>query len=493
MRILLVNPQIPNTFWSYKKALRFIGKKASDPPLALITVAALLPAGWEQRLIDMNVTSLKTKDIKWADYVFIGGMSIQYDSFKQVVARCNESGVKVVAGGPMCTCSYEEIEGVDHFVLNEAEITLPLFLDDLAAGNPKRVYSAHEFPDIRNTPIPKWDLLEMEKYSSMDLQYSRGCPYDCEFCSITAMYGRKPRLKSPEQFIRELESLYATGWRGSVFIVDDNFIGNRKVLKEELLPALVDWAKSHDHPFDYITEASIELSDDEELMELMVQAGFRMVFVGIETPEEASLEECSKSQNRRRDMLKSVRIMQRRGLDVSGGFIVGFDHDSPATFNKQIQFIQQSGITTAMVGLLNALPLTRLADRLQRENRLVDASNGNNVDASLNFIPRMKPEILIEGYKTIIKTIYSPKVYFDRSVTFLNEYKKPDGAGRRVGATEIKAFLRALFHLGLIERGRRYFWKLMAHVLRNCPQNFPLAITLAVRGFHYRKVAASIT
>ncbi len=493
MKILLINPEIPNTFWSYKKALQFIGKKASDPPLAMITVAALLPGTWEKRLVDMNVTPLKRKDLEWADYVFIGGMSIQYNSFKQVVARCNEIGTKVVAGGPMCSCGHETVEGVDHFVLNEAEITLPRFVEDLEMGNPKRVYTTEEFPDIRNTPIPLWNLLDMKKYSSMDLQYSRGCPYNCEFCSITAMYGRTPRLKSTDQFIKELESLYSTGWRGSVFIVDDNFIGNRRVLKEELLPALIDWASRHEHPFEYITEASIELADDEELMELMVEAGFRMIFVGIETPDEASLEECSKNQNRRRDMLKSVRIMQRKGLNISGGFIVGFDHDSPATFDSQIQFIQQSGITTAMVGMLNALPLTRLAERLKKENRLLSDWTGNNVDSGLNFIPRMNPQTLVEGYKTILRTIYSQKAYFERIITFLKEYKKPRRAGRGTGIREIKAFLRALIHLGLLEKGRWYFWKLMAHVLRNYPEKFSFAMDLAIKGFHYRKVSASIT
>jgi radical SAM superfamily enzyme YgiQ (UPF0313 family) len=338
-----------------------------------------------------------------------------------------------------------------------------------------------------------WSLLDMKQYSSMDVQYSRGCPYDCEFCSITAMYGRKPRLKRPDQFIGELESLYAAGWRGGVFIVDDNFIGNRKVLKEELLPELIDWAERHDHPFNYITEASIELADDDELMDLMVKAGFRMVFVGIETPDAASLEECSKNQNRRRDMLASVKAMQRRGLNISGGFIVGFDNDSQETFENQIQFIQQSGITTAMVGLLSALPLTRLAERLKQENRLINRWSGNNVDSNLNFIPRMNPQTLVDGYKKILKTIYSQKAYFERIVTFLKEYSKPRKTGRGTGLREIGAFTKALFHLGLVEKGRWYFWKLMAHVLRNYPSNFPFAIDLAIKGFHYRKVAASIT
>ena len=492
MKILLVNPETPNTFWSYKKALGFIGKKASDPPLALITVAALLPASWEKRLVDLNVAALLDSDLAWADYVFLGGMSIQIESFKQIVQKCNEIGVKVVAGGPMCTCSYGEIEGVDHFVLGEAEITLPQFVDDLRNGRAKPIYRTEEFPNVRSTPIPLWNLIDMDKYASMDVQYSRGCPYDCEFCSITSMYGTRPRLKSTDQFLRELDSLFVAGWRGSVFVVDDNFIGNKKVLKEELLPSLVEWADSHNHPFEYTTETSIDLSDDEVLMEMMVDAGFRMVFIGIETPEEASLEECNKSQNRRRDLLESVKIIQRKGLNVSGGFIVGFDHDNPDTFNRQIQFIQQSGITTAMVGILNALPLTRLANRLRLENRLVDGWNGNNVDLSLNFIPKMKQQLLIEGYRTILRTIYSQKAYFERIVTFLKEFSIPRKVGNGVRYSETKAFFKVLFRLGVAEKGCIYFWKLLLYVARNCPKNFPLAMALAIRGFHYRTVTASI-
>ena len=488
----MINPEIPDTFWSYKKALKFIGKKATDPPLALITVAALLPDLWEKRLVDMNVEPLLEKDLAWANYVFLGGMNIQFESFKQVVARCNETGVKVVAGGPMCTSGYEDIEGVDHFILGEAEISLPLFINDIVEGNPKRIYTAGDYADLRNTPIPMWSLLDMRKYSSMDVQYSRGCPYDCEFCSITALYGRKPRLKNAAQFIGELESLYKSGWRGAIFVVDDNFIGNRKVLKEELLPSLIDWSQSHGKPFHFVTEASIELSDDDQLMDLMVEAGFRMVFVGIETPEELSLEECNKKQNRRRDLLGSVRIMQRKGLNIAGGFIVGFDNDSQETFARQIRFIQRSGITTAMVGMLNALPLTRLADKLKKENRLIAGWNGNNVDSSLNFIPKMKQQLLVEGYRTILRTIYSQKAYFERIVTFLREYKIPGKTGSGVRFREIKAFIKALFRLGVVENGRQYFWKLLVHVLRNCPRNFGFAVDLAIRGFHYRKITAAI-
>ena len=492
MKILLVNPEIPNTFWSYKNALPFIGKKASDPPLALITVAALIPESWEKRLVDMNISALSDDDLRWADYVFLGGMSIQIESFKRVVARCKEIGVKIVAGGPMCSCSYREIEGVDHFVLDEAEITLPRFLLDIENGSARRVYRSDGFPDIRNTPVPLWDLLDMKKYASMDMQYSRGCPYDCEFCGITSLYGRRPRLKTADQFIHELDSLLEAGWRGRVFIVDDNFIGNKRILKEVLLPSLIEWMELHSNPFIFVTESSVDLADDEELIELLVKAGFRMVFLGIETPEEAGLKECNKSQNKHRDLLESVKIIQRKGLNVAGGFIVGFDSDSPDTFNRQIGFIQKSGITTAMVGLLNVMPLTKLSERLRQENRLIDGWNGNNVDLALNYVPKMNPQILIDGYRRILETIYSQKAYFERVVTFFREFRIPEKIGGGVGFHEIGAFFKAVAFLGIFEKGRLYFWKLLVHVLRTCPKNFAFALDLAIRGFHYRKVTESV-
>ena len=492
MKVLLVCPETPTTFWSFKNALKFISKKSAEPPLGLLTVASLLPVAWEKRLIDMNVSPLKDEQIRWADYVFLGGMDIQKSSFKKVVSRCNELGVKVVAGGTMCTTCWQDLGGVDHFVLNEAELTLPMFLEDLKAGSPKDVYRSREFADISQTPIPQWDLLELKKYATMDIQYSRGCPYDCEFCSITTLYGRKPRTKGTQQFLKELESLYQAGWRGSVFVVDDNFIGNRKKLKIELLPSLIEWLKVHCYPFNFSTQVTINLADDEELTALMVEAGFKMVFVGIETPEESSLAECDKIQNRGRDLLESVKVLQRRGLDVSGGFIIGFDHDRHDIFERQIHFIQKSGIVTAMVGMLNAPLGTRLFKRLHSENRIVDGFNGNNVDGSLNYIPKMNREDLIEGYRRVLRTIYAPKEYFERIKTFLTEYRMPSLPAARPTFREIQAFFKAIWKIGILEKGKRFFWKLFFFALRNCPRMFPQAIRMAIYGYHFRRVTSTI-
>ena len=339
MKILLVNPKYQDTFWSFKYALKFINKKAASPPLGLLTVASMLPEEWEKKLVDMNVTSLVDKDLKWADYVFIGAISIQKESVKEVVARCRQTVVKIVAGGPLFTTGYEEFEGVDHFVLNEAEVTLPLFLDDLKNGCVQRVYTSPRRPDITETPIPAWNMINMNKYAVMNIQYSRGCPFNCEFCNISVLYGHKPRTKSKKQILAELDSLYLKGWRDGVFFVDDNFIGNKRKLKEEILPAIADWMEKRKHPFTFNTKASIDLSDDDELMDMMAKAGFDSVFVGIETPDEDSLAECAKFQNRGRDLVGCVKKMQQFGLQVQGGFIVGFDNDGPSIFkNKSISF-----------------------------------------------------------------------------------------------------------------------------------------------------------
>jgi radical SAM superfamily enzyme YgiQ (UPF0313 family) len=492
VKILLVYPSAPTTFWSLENALKFISKKSVQPPLGLLTVASLLPVAWEKRLIDMNVSPLKDEQILWADYVFLSGMSIHKKEFENIVTRCNRLGVKVVAGGPLATVRYKELEGVDHFVLNEAEITLPLFLEDLKNGHPKKIYATGEFADIEETPIPQWNILDMKKYATMDLQYSRGCPYNCEFCSITTLYGRRPRTKGTEQFLRELESLYQVGWRGNVFIVDDNFIGAKKKLKENFLPALIEWSETRNYPFSYSTEVSIELADDVELMQLMVQAGFKMVFVGIETPVEESLAECGKIQNRKRNMLESVKKMQRHGLDVTGGFIVGFDNDRLDVFDRQIGFIQSSGIVTAMVGLLNAPLGTRLFKRLLSENRILECSQGDNVNAHINFIPKMNRSVLIKGYKRILKTIYSQKEYFERIKTFLAEYQLPAVPSPKAVKRSVLIFLKVLWKLGIVEKGKRFFWKLLFHVLHDCPQKFSQAMQLAIYGFHFRRVVAEI-
>ena len=488
MKILLVYPQYPDTFWSFHHALKIISKKAVFPPLGLLTVASMLPAEWDKKLIDMNITSLTDNDIRWADYVFISAMAVQSDSAKEAIARCNNIGARVVAGGPLFTTSYDEFTGVDHFVLGEAEVTLPLFLESVKNGHTRHIYTSKERPDITQTPIPLWSLINMKKYSSMMMQYSRGCPFNCEFCDIVVLNGHEPRTKSVTQTLAELEALYHQGWRGSLFIVDDNFIGNKRKLKSEILPAMIDWMKERNYPFTLYTEASINLADDDELMELMVEAGFSRVFIGIETPNDESLAECDKSQNRNRDLAGAVRKIQNKGLEVQGGFIVGFDSDPVSIFKRQIDFIQTTGIVTAMVGLLNAPRGTRLYQRLMKEKRLLREMSGNNTDFSLNFIPRMNYDTLINGYHSILHTIYSPKQYYDRVRTFLKEYQPVRRGKLRIQPGHISALIRTTWLLGIKEKGRQYYWKFIVSTLLKSPKSFPISITLAVYGYHFRKV-----
>ena len=457
--------------------------------MGLLTIAAMLPDEWEKRLVDLNVTSLADEDIKWADYVFISAMVVQRNSVKEVINRCKKLGTRIVAGGPLFTTGHEDFDGVDHFVLGEAEVTLPSFLEDLDKGCAKPVYASNERPDISQTPIPLWSLINMKQYSAMNIQYSRGCPFNCEFCDIIILNGHKPRTKDKEQVVKELEALYGHGWRGGVFIVDDNFIGNKKKLKAETLPAIIEWLKRKKYPFTFLTEASINLADDEELMRLMIEAGFNTVFVGIETPNEESLAECNKLQNKDRDLVASVKKIQNRGFEVQGGFIVGFDSDPVSIFRSQINFIQKSGIVTAMVGLLNAPRGTRLYQRLKKENRLLQDISGDNMDSSINFIPKMNYETLINGYKHILNTIYSPRQYYERVRTFLKEYKP--NKGKRLSELEfyhITGFIKSMWFLGIKEKGRRYYWKLLISTLLKRPRSFPLSVSLSVFGFHFRKV-----
>ncbi len=489
MNILLISPLYPDTYWSYKHALRFISKKAVCPPLGLLTVASLLPGEWNKKLVDMNVTVLEDRDIQWADYVFIGAMSVQQESAREVIARCRGLKTRIVAGGPLFTGEPENYTDlVDHLVLNEAEITLVRFLEDLLAGKPGKIYTTDKYPDIRQTPAPDYSLLDGSKYAQLSLQYSRGCPYDCEFCEITALLGRRFRTKTTQQIICELQNIYDTGFRGNVFIVDDNFIGSRNKLKSDLLPAMIRWAEDRGHPFLYTTEASINLADDPELMNLMVRAGFGKVFVGIETPDETSLVECDKNQNLRRDLIACVNEIQSSGMEVSAGFIVGFDNDTPGIFQRQIDFIQKSGIITAMVGLLNALNNTRLYRRLSEEGRILHRSGGNNTSYSMNFIPKMDREVLIEGYRSIIHTIYSGKAYTERVIRFLKTYEPKIKLQTRLTPAKLKAFLRSILILGIFNRDRLWYWKLFFWSLLNRPATFSLAITYSIHGYHFRKV-----
>jgi len=493
MKVLLIYPEYPDTYWSFRHALPFIGKKAVFPPLGLLTVAAMLPEHWETRLVDLNIGPVSDNDLLWADYVFISAMTVQRESTQEVLDRCRKLGVRTVAGGPLFTSCHDEFPEVNHLVLGEAEMTLPQFLKDIGTHSPQRLYLPAGRPDISCTPLPRWELIDLRQYASMNIQYSRGCPFDCEFCDITQLFGREPRTKTPDQVIGELEALYSRGWRGGVFFVDDNFIGDKPKLKQDILPAMISWMQERGHPFFFYTEASINLADDPLLMELMVAAGFREVFIGIESPDEDSLRETGKVQNRNRDLIASVRCIHQAGLQVQGGFIVGFDSDSPAIFDRQLRFIQESGIVTAMVGILMVLRGTKLHGRLSREGRILSGSNGNNTDTSLNYIPLMSPDLLIAGYQRLVRTIYSPEYFYARLMTFLKEYRLSGPSPFAIlHRRDLRAFFRSIWFLGVLGKEGPHYWKVFFWSLLRKPRLLPLAITMTIYGFHFRTVAERI-
>ncbi len=454
----------------------------------------MLPPEWEKKLVDMNADTLNNKDIEWADYVFISAMVVQQKSVREVINRCKKYGSKIVAGGPLFTAGYEhfDFDDIEHLVLNEAENTLPLFLEDLEKGCARHIYESKVRPDITTSPVPLWSLLDKKKYHSMNIQYSRGCPFDCEFCEITVMNGRKPRTKTAAQILNEIEILYDSGWRSSIFFVDDNFIGNRRKLKSEVLPAIIEWMKEKKYPFTFSTEVSINLADDEELMMLMTDAGFDTVFTGIETPNEESLSECNKITNKGRDLVASVKTLQNHGFHVRGGFIVGFDSDPPSIFRSQINFIQKSGIVTAMVGILNAPPGTRLYKRLKKENRILPSLSGDNTDGETNIVPKMPHEMLVQGYREILDTIYAPKLYYRRIKTFFDEYQPRSKISTSVKPHHIVTLLKSIWTLGVKEKGRKHYWDTLVSVLFKKPKVFPLFISLSIQGFHLRKVTRTI-
>ena len=488
MKILLISPAYPDTYWSFKHALKFVSKKAASPPLGLLTIAAMLPSAWERKLVDLNVAPLKDSEISWADLVFIGGMSVQSESAREVVQRCKKQAKTIVAGGPLFTGDPDAWTEIDHLVLNEAEITLPWFLADLEKGAPRRIYQTGEYADIKLTPPPEYSLIDASAYAQLSLQYSRGCPFDCEFCEITALLGRKVRLKSTPQVIEELDIVYRTGFRGNLFFVDDNFIGNRKVLKRDLLPAIIAWNRKRNYPYTFTTESSIDLSDDAELMSAMALAGFEKVFVGIETPDEESLKECNKKLNTGRDLLESVATIQAAGIEVSAGFIVGFDCDTSTIFQRQIEFIQQSGIITAMVGLLNAPSRTRLYKRLSKEGRILQTADGDNTNYNMNFTPIMNKELLLNGYQKIVHSIYSSKAYHERLKGFLTHFKPRVVNRGRLNRENMMAFLRSVLYLGILDKSRIYYWKLLFWSISKRPDMIPLAVTYSIYGYHFRKV-----
>ncbi|MBM3699705.1 MAG: DUF4070 domain-containing protein [Actinobacteria bacterium] len=491
--ILLVYPQYLKTFWSFENVMRVLGRRAAYPPLGLLTISAMLPKSWNKKLIDTNTTRLNQSDIEWADYVFISGMIVQKESAMAIIKRVKQAQKPVVAGGPLFSSGIIEHSQVDHVFLGEAENVMDSFIKDVKQGSLKKIYEAPGFPDISLSPVPEWKLINISAYFSMSLQYSRGCPFDCEFCDVVILNGRFPRTKTTLQVIAELDALYTAGWRSSVFFVDDNLIGNKSKLKKEVLPAIIKWQQERKYPFVFNTQVSINLSDDEELIKLMVDAGFGKVFIGIETPDEKGLEECCKQQNSKRDLVGSVKKLQNSGLEVQGGFIVGFDSDTPSIFQRQIDFIQGSGIIFAMVGLLTALPKTRLHKRLEENNRIISESSANNTfKSTLNFIPKMDTATLFKGYKKILDTIYNPRAYNERIKTFIREFKpvKRKAFSLKLEKYQIRALFGSVWFLGIKGSGRKYYWLLLLWAAVKYPGMFEYVVGYLLAGMHLRSLAA---
>ncbi len=494
---LFVYPKFPPSYWGFKYALDFIGKKSSMPPLGLLTIAGMFPDNYNMRVVDMNVGTLTDADLEWADMVLTSTMIVQKESLYNVVEACNRADVPIIAGGPHPTSYYDNIKEecngtVDHFLFGEVEETFEDFMTDFESGAAKEVYKETKKPDITKTPPPRYDLIDLKPYGSMALQFSRGCPFNCEFCDITKLFGRVPRTKSNEQMLSEFEMLYKLGWTGSMFVVDDNFIGNKRDAMR-LLPAVQEWQEERGFPFSLYTEASVNLVEIPEMLDAMSIAGFNMVFLGIETPNEDALITTSKGQNTSKEedagsyLLNSIRKIQHKGMEVTGGFIIGLDGDTE--FDSHIDFIQEAGIPMAMAGLLTALKETDLWHRLKQEDRLLLESTGNNTDMSLNFVPEMPRDQLIQEYRRVISTLYDPtlKNYFDRCYTMLEHIPYKTHNVRSIQKDEVRAFLLSIRRQMLSKQGFQYI-KFIVKVLKNHRKMFPEAIRLAVMGYHLEKI-----
>jgi radical SAM superfamily enzyme YgiQ (UPF0313 family) len=494
MKALFIYPEFPETFWTLRHAIKFLGVKAVSPPLALLTVAAMLPQEWAKKLVDLNVEPLTDEHLAWADMAFISAMPIQSKAADAVIRRCRAAGVTVCAGGVHFSLAEAQFEPVDHLFIGEVEETLAVFLEDLARGKALPEYRAPRFPELVRSPVPAWELLDNSKYAYMSVQVCRGCPHDCDFCHIIVLYGRLARYKASGQVLAELQRIYDAGWRGILTFADDNFIGHHGKAKE-VLRALGHWQAARGYPFIFQAQVSIEVVDDLELLPLMGQAGFGGLFLGIETPDPASLKECNKRQNLNRNLVAVVRTIQAHGIEVISGFIVGFDSDSTNVFAHQADFIEKAAIPTATVNLLAARPGTRLFRRLDSEGRLLGDVDGDTpMDHDyLNFIPKMGWERLLDGYKALLGQLFEPKPYYQRVLAFLSHYRpNPHLPARLPSSREVLAVVKIMFELGVKEPGRRAFWSYLGRLLKHHSQLFPMGMTLAATGYHFRIITKQV-
>ena len=468
MKILLLYPEMPDTFYSFKHLTRVVGRKASFPPVGLLTVAAMLPEEWDLKLIDSNVNELRNEDIKWADMVFLSAMNTQANSTFGIIEKCKMLGATIVAGGPLFTHEYDRFESVDHFVLNEAEITLPLFLADLKSNEAKRIYKTNEFANVLETPIPKWELINLNDYAYSIVQYSRGCPYFCDFCDVTTLFGRRSRVKTAEHIIAELDAILKNGTPDVILFADDNLIGNKGLLKKDLLPKLIEWRDKHKYAPGFDTQVTINLSDDEELMQLMLEAGFRKLFIGIESLEDEALLQMNKKQNTKRNLMETINKLHLRGFIVVGGFILGLDNDTPEVFQNQIDFINESGMVLVSINLLKAPIGTELYDKMKEQGRLI--SNLDFDENRSNMLHKMDTKILEYGYRKVIENVYSAESVFKRAKVFLlnkHIFKVKNSLKRKISLSDIVQGIRVIYLLGIKDNNRNYFWRILYWLLQN--------------------------
>jgi len=479
MNVLMIYPKFPEqTFWNTARSVELLwGRKAIMPPLGLLTVASYLPEDFSVRLVDRNVAEESEDDWRWADVVFLSVMLAQREDYRACVTAARMRGKPIAVGGPLTHALPEEVAAdADWVCFGEAETIMERFTGDVRAGRRARQYHGGSSTNAEQIKIPRFELLpRINDYATMPLQFSRGCPFQCEFCDIIEIYGRVPRAKAPAQMCAELEAIERLGFRGYIFLVDDNFIGNKRKAKE-LLAQLASWNRAHDYPFRYYTEASINLADDEALLAGMSRAGFFHVFIGIETPDPKLLKTTRKMQNIPGNPLDKLATIRRHGLHVTAGFIVGFDGEERGVFEAQRAFIQGSGIGVAMVGLLQAIPHTQLWRRLKSEGRLLEAlsSTGNHTVEGLNFIPKgvMTKREYLESYCELVRRVFEPKAYFERTVPALLELraKVPLGALRRHGLALSAVLLKETYHFGLRAHAfRLYFWRAFLRILWKRP------------------------
>jgi len=496
-KCLIVQPQFSAfSFWNYVDVCKIVNAKYPAAPLGLMTVAALLPQHWALKLVDANVEPLLDEHFEWADIVCTGGMLSQQQSVLAVIDKAHEFGCRVVVGGPDPSSQPQLYASADYLVQGEGELTIPMFIEDLLGGATSGAYHSPEKPDMAQAVVPRYDLIRFKDYIQVGVQYSRGCPFNCEFCDIIELYGRKQRTKSVEQVLKELQGLYDLGYRGHIDFVDDNFVANKRKVKK-LLGAIREWSEAHGYPFYFSTEASIEFTDDDELLRMMQAVDFRYVFVGVETPEDEILRQTHKTQNINRDLGGSIRKIYAHGMIVNGGFILGFDNETDRTAEKMIRCIQDSGICMAMLGTLFALPNTQLTRRLRREGRLFEDSsrqrdNGTEVDqmtSGLNFATARPRSKILKDYVRVLEYLYDPKRYYERIAYTALHLKRRNKYRPSVGRmlNSARAFLRLCGITGFNRTTGPLFWKLLLTVLFRNPRAAESAVNLAAMFIHFEK------